>query len=165
MEPMYKRIFFLGLFVILFGCFGVTWFMQGWSILTMTTVGTVGTLTGCISFCPALLLLNAIALIVAYREKYGTAWLPFLLLVLVANVILMFSGTAAIISTVMSLNEHTSYFTPRPEDISWDEWLGLFFTFVIPEILVVVLAVIALVKMKGRSRQAEVAREIEADHP
>ena len=163
MEPMYKRIFFLGLFVILFGCFGVTWFMQGWSILTMTTVGTVGTLTGCISFCPALLLMNAIAFLVAY--KHGRARLPFLLLVLVANAILMFSGAAAIISTVMSLGEHTSYFTPRPEDISWDEWLGLFFTFVIPEILVVVLAVIALVKMKGHSWQAEVAREIEADHP
>ena len=155
MVPKSNRIFFLSLFVILVGCFGGTWFMQWWSILTMTTVGTIGTLTGCISFCPALVLLNTVALIVVYKEKSGRARLPFLLFVLTANIILMFSGTATIINTVKSLGEHTSYFTPRSEDITWDEWLMLFFTFVIPEILFVVWTIAALVKLKDRSRYTD----------
>ena len=155
MGPNRKRILFLGLFVVLVGCFGATWFTQWWSILTMTRVGTVGTLTGCITFCPALILLNAVALIVAYKDKSNKARVPFLMLVLVANTILMFSGIATIISTIKNLAESTSYFTPRPEDLAWDEWLGLFFTFVIPEILFIVFTIIALAKIKGRFQQTE----------
>lgn len=160
-----KRFLFLGLFAILFVCFGVTWFMQLWSILTLTTVGMIGTLTGWISFCPSLLLLNAIAIIVAYKEKSGQARLPFLLLVLVANSILIFSGTATIISTITSLDKHISYFTPRPEDITWDEWLELFLTFVLPEILVVVLAIVALTRVKGHSQQVGPVQRTENELP
>ena len=35
---------------ILLWCFACAWFLQWWSILTMTTVGTVGTLIGCVTF-------------------------------------------------------------------------------------------------------------------
>jgi phosphatidylglycerophosphatase A len=137
--------------------------MQWWSILTMTTVGTVGTLTGCISFCPALIILNAVALTMALKEKSGQARMPFLLLVLAANTILMISGIATIISTVRSLAEHTSYFTPRPEDLAWDEWLGLFFTFVIPEILFIGYALFAFTRFKARKKDSTDAIETEAE--
>ena len=163
MGPNRKRILFLGLFVVLVGCFGATWFMQWWSILTMTRVGTVGTLTGCVSFCPALVLVNAVALIVAYNDKSSKARVPYLIFVLVTNTILMFSGIATIISTIKNLAGHTSYFTPRPEDLAWDEWLGLFFTFVIPEILVIVFTIVALAK--GRFQQTEDTLVTEADLP
>jgi hypothetical protein len=152
MGSLKRRIIFLGLFVILVGCFGVAWFLQIFSILTMTRVGTVGTLTGCITFLPALILIDVTALIVAYRERSGTARLPFLLLVLVANALLLVTGVTTIISTVRSLSSHTSLFTPRPEDILWDEWLMLFAIFVAPEIPAVVLAIVGLVGIKGRSR-------------
>jgi hypothetical protein len=155
MKPNQQRILFLGIFVALVGCFGVTWFTQWWSILTMTRVGTVGTLTGCISFCPSLVLLNAVALIVVYKDKSDKARVPFLTFVLVTNAILMVSGIAAIISAIKYLAENTSLFTPRPQDLAWDEWLGLFFTFIIPEILLIVVAIIGLVKTKDRLKQTE----------
>ena len=154
METNPRRFLFLLIFAVLTGCFGITWFLQSWTILTMTRVGTIGTLTGCVSFCPSLILLNIVALTVAQKGKSGEAQTPYLLLVLIANAFLMLTGITTIFTTVNSLADHTSYFTPRIEDLAWDEWLGLFATFVLPEILFIGYSLFAFSRIKGRKKDA-----------
>jgi hypothetical protein len=163
MDTIPRRVLFLLIFVVLAGCFGITWFLQWWTILTMTRVGTIGTLTGCVSFCPSLVLLNMVTLLVALKGKSGEARTPYLLLVLIANALLMLTGISTIFTTVNSLADHTSYFTPRKEDLAWDEWLGLFATFVLPEILFIGYSIFALSRFKGRKKRSTDSIETEAE--
>jgi uncharacterized membrane protein len=154
MTTTQKTITVLALIGIVFWCFPVAWFLQWWSILTMTTVGSVGTLTGCVTFFPVLLLENVPALIGGFRKELGKPRMGLFLFVLVANAVLIVTGITTIIGTVNSLPSHTSLFTPQPEDILWDEWLMMFLTFVAPPILATGVAVIGLVGLSKRSRQA-----------
>ena len=127
---------------ILLWCFACAWFLQWWSILTMTTVGTVGTLTGCVTFVPVVLLGNALALNAGFRKELGKPRVAMFLYVLVVNAVLSYTGFRAIIGTVRSLSSQASLFTPQPEDILWDEWLMLFLIFIGPEVLAMVLAAV-----------------------
>lgn len=153
MDVRQKTLVVLAVFVILFVCFAIALFLQWWSILTMTTVGTVGTLIGCISFVPVLLLGNAIALIVGFRKEIeGTQPLVFIA-VLVANAALVVTGTVTIIGTVNSLPGISSMFVP--ETIDWFDWLMEFAIFVGPQVLAMAVAVVGLIRLRGRARQAD----------
>jgi hypothetical protein len=94
MDPRLKRVLSL-LLVGLFWCGVATWFMQWWSVLTLTTVGTVGTLTGCISFVPLLLVINVVALLIGFRAESRQIRVIALMFVGVVNIILMITGTSA----------------------------------------------------------------------
>lgn len=163
MNTKQKVITVLATMWILLWCFACAWFLQWWSILTMTTVGTVGTLIGCVTFVPIVLLGNTLALIAGFRKELGKPRLGMFLYILVVNAILAFTGMRAIIGTVRSLSSRTSLFTPRPEDIRWGEWLMLFLIFIGPEVLAMVLAAVGLVVMKRRSRLVEKQPETEGE--
>jgi hypothetical protein len=153
MDARQKTLVVLAVFVILFVCFAIALFLQLWSILTMTTVGTVGTLIGCVSFVPVLLLGNAIALIVGFRKEIeGTQPLVFIA-VLVANAILIVTGVVAIIQTVNSLPGISSMFVP--ETIDWSDWLMELAIFAGPQALAMAVAVFGLIRLKRRARQAD----------
>ena len=160
MNTKQKGIAVLATMWILLWCFACAWFLQWWSILTMTTVGTVGTLVGCVTFVPIVLLGNTLALIAGFRKELGKPRLGMFLYTLAINAILAFTGIRTIIGTVHSLSSRTSLFTPQPKDILWDEWLMLFLIFIAPEVLAMVLAAVGLVVMKRHSRPAEKQAEI-----
>jgi uncharacterized membrane protein len=153
MTTKQKIIIVLALIGIVFWCFPVAWFLQWWSVLTLTTVGSVGTLTGCITFFPVLLLGNVLALIGGFRKELGKPRMGLFLFVLVANAVLIVTGITTIISTVNSLSSHTSLFTPQPEDILWDEWLMMFLIFVGPQLLAMGVAVFGLARLWKHSQQ------------
>ena len=163
MNTKQKGIAVLATMWILLWCFACAWFLQWWSILTMTTVGTVGTLIGCITFVPVILLGNALALIAGFRKELGELRLGMFLYTLVVNAILAFTGVWTIVGTVRSLSSRTSLFTPQPEDILWDEWLMLFLIFVGPQVLAMALAAVGVVVMKRRSLPAEQRPETEGE--
>jgi hypothetical protein len=150
MESKDKPHVILAQIVAVLGTFALAAVPKWFSIMTMTTVGTVGTCTGCIIYLPVLLVVDLAFFWTASRQKIASSRTRILALVAVANVILMGTGLSIIIGAVGHLASHASLFTPRPENISWEEWLQLFALFFVPEMLGVLFAVVALKRPWGR---------------
>jgi hypothetical protein len=144
MESKDKPHVILAQIVAVLGTFALAAIPKWFSIMTMTTVGTVGTCTGCIIYLPVLLVVDLAFFWTASRQKTASSRSRILALVAVANVILMGIGLSIIVDALGYLATHASLFTPRPENISWEEWLQLFVLFFVPEMLGVLFAVVAL---------------------
>ena len=144
MEPKDKSHVILAQIVAVLGTFALAAVPKWFSIMTMTSVGTVGTCTGCIIYLPVLLVVDLVFFWTASRQKTASSRSRILALVALANVILMGIGLSTIVDALGYLGSHASLFTPRPESISWEEWLQLFVLFFVPEMLGILFAIVAL---------------------
>ena len=102
MESRDKPHVILAQIVAVLGTFALTSAPKWFSIMTMTTVGTVGTCTGCIIYLPVLLVVDLIFFWAASRQKTASSRSRILALVAVANR----SQVAIMTPTEILANQH-----------------------------------------------------------
>lgn len=151
--------------VAVLGTFAIAAAPKWFSIMTMTTVGTVGTCSGCIIYLPVLLVMDLVFFRAAARQKTPASRSRILVLVAVANVILISVGLSTIAGAVAYLDSHASLFTPRPENISWQEWLQLFVLYFVPEMLGIAFAIVMLIRPFRRKERGKEGPRVDAGQP